>query len=63
MKNCKHQGEGWCLDCVGEMHRDKEALVEVVIRFAQHRPECIASMNAEECDCGFEQATSDYAKS
>lgn len=30
LMNCQHSGDGWCLDCVKELHDEKERLQEAM---------------------------------
>lgn len=45
MQNCPHQGDGWCLDCVGILHAEVERLQDVLQEIEQvgHNPADLAS--------------------
>ena len=36
LMNCNHQDEGWCLDCVKEMHDSSKMIIKAMRKFMPH---------------------------
>ena len=48
LMNCSHSGEGWCLDCVKELHDQWEMTAEREAKLREALRSCLSCMKIQE---------------